>query len=641
MAGLFRVGPWYISDALIMPQNLNEEYTLVVGSTYATIKNSTGQQLALSDNMGFAHNGLIYEVDKVSSPELDVHYVRTPVIETGYIARNRNYNISTNVPDTTSALIGVVIDDTDGEITLDVDPVGGSIFFRSASNFVLSVVDDSFQIDGVPQESPITIGTTTITGIPSNFVSALAMVRESSGLTLPDSPFDSGYNKIVIDVDSEEEVIPAVIATEEEVLFDSSLVFDDFGHGYSKVSNQPIYVSNIGGFTGDPDNPNYRDTDDHTFVIVSGSEFYEYNLTQIGSALNTDTNYIYDLLESTEKVYIGYQRPYTGYVLIDYYFSNQSVADGECASISDTATRTRAIRLKVYADKIVSQYPHADIAHIAPRSFTPDELAVIYPKLQYGAGAFFAPYKLYYYKDYGDRIKVIFNRETSSKYWTLEVFDQTTRWKAVLTSTNGTIINTLSTKYYSRSVTTGIWGIYPVTDPYVLINMRTKRAFDLVADTAETSFSNSAIDIDPKTIKLYTNIMYLNISNVVSSFPQLRLTYSTLAVIELAGFFTEIVFQAASGAIYGRYKNGTDYVYIEKDELLVQMNDIDVNYQFSLTCNISKLIYFDDSGNEQNIAFSDSTLVASEKISMGLMRVYYKNSNTNGFVIASSYEVQE
>lgn len=645
MAGMFKIGPWFVSDALIRPEDLTTEYRLVFGLNYATIKNNTGQQLALNavGVSGFAHNGLIYETEKVTGADLDVHYIRTPAIETGMVVRNGTYSASSNVLDTLDALIGAsVIEDTDSEVSCSVDPSTLTISFLTPEAFTVQTDGSELILDGESVVgNTITVGTITFTADPAVMSTQLSLVRESANIVLPVEPYDAGYNLYTFDLSHTADTVVGLTATEEEVVLAGDTIFDDFGQGHRRIIGEDIYISNLGSYIDDNGTEVYRDTDDHTYISLNGVQVKEYNLTQISSSVNTDLRYVYDLLESTEKVYIAYLRPYSTYVLIDYYFSKTSVADGECAEISDTATATRAIRLKVYADKILSQYAHADIDYIAPKAdLTASEIENAYDKMHYGAGPFFAPYKLYYYRDYGDRIKVVFNRETSSKYWTLEVEDQTTRWKATLTQTNGTLTSTLATKYLQRYRFDGIWGIYPVTNPYVLLNMKTKRAFDRVADTLETSFVNSAIDLDPKTIKLYTNIMYLNIANVVSSFPQLRLTYSTLAVMEMDSKFVEIVFQASSGAIYGRFLEGTNYTYIEKDQLVPLMNSIDANYQFTLTCNISKLVYFDEDGAEQNIPFSDSTLIASENIG-AFKRIYYKNSSSNGFVIASSYEVQE
>ncbi len=644
MAGLFKVGPWFVSSALVRPEDLIVPYVLVFGERYATIKNNTGQQLALSavGTVGFAHNGLVYETEKITSLELDVHFVRTPAIETGIVVRNKRYPKEDNVKDVVSSLVGLHIHESNNsEVSCEVDPSSLTITILAPQVMVISIEDSNLLVDNVVVSESITVGNITISGDAQGFRDALSLHRETSEIVLPSTPYDAGYNKYIFDLDTTSDVIPSLVATEEDVVLEANIVFDDFGQGHRNILGETVYVSSIGSYNLVAGKKVYRDVDDHTFITIVGTEVREYNLTQISSSMNTEDRYMYDLIESTEKVYIAYLRPYSTYILIDYYFSKSDVAKGECAEITDTATATRAIRLKVYKNKIVSQYAHADIEHIAPHDYlSADEILAAHEAMKYGAGAFSAPYKLYYYRDYGDRLKIVFNRETSSKYWTLEVLDQVTRWKATLVQTNGTQKASLATKYMQRYRFDGIWGIYPINNPYVVLNMKTKRAFDNVADTMETSFTNSPLDLDPKTIKLFTNIMYLNICNVVSSFPQLRLTYSTLAVIELSGKFTEIVFQASSGAIYGRFKEGTGYSYIEKDALIDLMNSIDPNYQFSLTCNISKLVYFDESGSEQNIPFSDSTLIASENLGK-LKRVYYKNSNSNGFVIASSYKVEE
>lgn len=641
MAGLFKLGPWLVSSTLIDPSGLKSKYILVIGSDFVTIKNETGQQLALNAarKITFAQDGLIYTTDKVSKTALDVHYVRTPAVEMGLCVFDNSKDKNDNVKLTLEALLGLNIENTNGDqITCSVDPVGSSITFSGTNGFTFSTDGTSFFIDGETVDGgDITHGDIHITGTPAQMMNMLGQNLTTVELSAPDTPYNASYNKYVIDFNNFENTT----ITEEQVNYESKMYFDKFGQGYNKVENSPVYISNICSYVEENGEPDYRNVNDYIYIDVVGNTIKEFNLAKLSAALDTNDYYLYDFVKSSEKLYIGYARPMSSYVRIYYYYSKKSNSDDECSRIEDTPTRKRAIIVNVYKDKIVGQSPDPDISYIEVRDdLTPEEIADAYNKLQKGVGIFYSPYKLYYYRDYGDKVRAIFNRENSTKYWELYIYDQTTRWKTTLTERNGSRRKTLATKYLPRYKYQTIWGIYPAANPYVLLNMKIKRSFDEVADSSETMFINDALDMDAKTIKLFSNVMYINILNVAVSFPRIRLSYSTLALMKIDDKNVEILFQGSSGAIYGRYKDGNNYTYVEKDDLLDMMNSVDPKYEFKLTCNKSKMTYKNAEGGSEVINFANSTIIAAENLG-DLYRIYYKNSNTNGFVIASSYEIQE
>jgi hypothetical protein len=74
------------------------------------------------------------------------------------------------------------------------------------------------------------------------------------------------------------------------------------------------------------------------------------------------------------------------------------------------------------------------------------------------------------------------------------------------------------------------------------------------------------------------------------------------------------------------------------------LNTVNPKYTFDMTCNISSLNYKDLDGNDHVYPFSNSTMIIAEAVNGSggqFFRVYYKNADSYGFILAKEYSIEE
>jgi len=591
-----------------------------------------------SSRIAFKHNDILFKTAKVARGDNNITFVTRPSISKGFVGWYGSFSATAIIHDLLK--MNVIAGFSDFQATIDgaekkITIVDGSTFEWNEAGLLV----DGMTYTGANIVS-VDHGEYTIEFSPEAILSLLSgdfSTINTIDYVAPSTAYDLSYSNIDWDTNTYEEI---------EIEIDYNLLeIDEYGHQYFSVTGYPFYISSASIWFKDG-SPEYLPIDQYSFVAdsVLGLGFAEFSKDHLKAAINTSETYNDGLIECSERTYIGYARVYSSYVYVDYYYIKPQADGDECAQLEDSISYGRACRLKVSATAVTIQNISADVDFVALVDNANDLAAAVYDKIRFGAGCFSSNYKMYSYRDKRDTLEVIFNRESSSKYIKVIIEDQPTRYRSTMNTVSGTKTTT-STKNLGRYSANPVWSIGNTAT----INMPIKKALDNVSDTTETLFTNSALTVNPDTIKIFTRTLYVNILDSISEFPQMNLTYSTFAVvaaIDASGTlgFIQITFQPATGAIYGRIQDGSGYTYLHNTELVEALNVINVNYEFLLTCNISSLNYTDLSGVAKVLPFSNSTMVIAEKVNGGagiFYRVYYKNADSYGFVNAETYEVEE
>jgi len=643
MAYLYKLDNNWVSSALMPLETIFTE-TNIKASTNA-VNIFADNDIALGINIGssriaYKHNDILFKTAKVANGSSNMTYVTRPSIERGFVQWSGSFNRDAILQD----LLAFTIATLDGNLEVDINLTSKTIVATGDFDFSLSWDNTSLIYNGTAvtgdlnitgTDLDITINTDDLYARLNGDFSSMNIVDYDT----PATPFDLSYS--VIDG-------PAGVFTEKEITLDySSLILDDFGHQYFPVDNYGFGVSQA-AIWFPSESPEYLKNDQFSFVRIGvgddAGHFAEFNKDRLKSAVNTSTHYIDGLIECSTKTYIGYARVYSSYVYVDYYYIKTPVGDDECALMSATVSYGRACRVKISNTEITIKNIDSSLDYVALVANANSMAHDAYDKFRFGVGSFKSNYKLYSYRDKRDTLEIVFNRESSSKYVKVVIEDQPTRYKATITVKSGTKTVT-STKTFPRYSSNPLWSLGNTA----VLNIVLKKSFDNVSDTAETLFTNGAITLEPDTIKILTRTLYVNVLDNTYAFPQLNLTYDTLAVVaspdadgDLANL--QINYQPATGAIYGRIAQGSSYDYFEKDALLPMLNAINADYTFAMTCNISSLNYKDLDGNSHVYPFTNSTMIIAEAVngvSGQFYRVYYKNADSYGFILAKEYVIEE
>ena len=642
MAYIYKLDNNWVSSALMPLETIFSDVS--IKATENSVNLFANSDIALGLNVGsrriaYKHNDILFKTATIANGSKSITFVTRPSIERGFVQWSGTFNRELIIKD----LLG---------FDISVSPVNMEFTISSSAKTLVSGSEAPFTITWSATElmyngSPIT-GTPEFTAGDMTFtidtVKLLAFLNGDFALmstvqyATPDVPYDLSYT--VIDGDTS-------LFLEEEITLDyGSLIFDEFGHQYFEVTDYGFGVSQSAIWFPGAENE-YLPNDQFSFVKNAATHdgaFAEFNKDRLRSAVNTTELYQDGLIECSTKTYIGYARVYSSYIYVDYYYIKSTTATDECARLEDTVAYGRACRLKITNTDIIMMNVDSTLEHVALVADAQSMAHDAYDKFRFGVGCFTSNYKLYSYRDTRGYIDIIFNRETSSKYVKVRIEDQPTRYQAVITVKSGTLTTT-TTKNFYRYSTNAIWSLGETA----LINIILKKALDNVSDTAETLFTNGAITLNPDTIKILTRTLYVNILEQAIAFPQLNLTYDTLSVVawpDASGDVQnlQINFQPATGAIYGRIAQGSSYDYFDKDALIGMLNTINPDYSFNMTCNISSLIYKDLDGNEHVYPFTNSTMIIGEAVNGSggqFFRVYYKNADSYGFVVAREYRIEE
>ena len=646
MANIYKLDNNWVSSALIPLETIFSHSTIKGSKSAVNIFTEGENALSLNDGyrrMLYKNSDIIFKVAVISNGSNKMTYVTRPSIERGFVQWNGEFNWVKVISD----LLGITIDDS-----TDNTPEKVEFTIDSPSKTLVSGGDMPFTISW--SSSELTYENSVISGVVSLKADKAQFTIDADKLLArlngdfstittidyktPKTPYDLSY--VLVDGN-------AGLFEEKEIKLDySSLVFDDFGHQYYSVPNYDINVSQKVVWLPN-EHHEYLPEDQFAFVLKANgvkNAFAVFNKDRLKSAVNTDTLFVEGLIRASVRTYIGYVHVYSSHLYVDYYYIKPDTTKDECARLEGNVSYGRACRLKITPTLITMRNVDSTLKHVSLIDNAQSFAYEAYKKLRFGVGCFKSKYKLYSYRDKRDSMEIVFNRESSSKYTKIVIEDQPTRYKATITVKSGTNQRT-HTKHFARHSSHPLW--YLGDTAYV--NTILKRAFDNVSDTVETLFTNGAITLDQESIKILTRTLYVNVLQQTVSFPQLNLTYDTLAVIAFPDSDgnmqnLQINFQAATGAIYGRIMHGSSYDYYEKDTLLSMLNSINPSYKFSMTCNISSLTYTDTDGNDHVYPFTNSTMIIAETVNGvngEFYRVYYKNADSYGFVNANSYKVQE
>jgi hypothetical protein len=641
MANIYKIDNNWISSAL-MPLGTIFADSQIKGSPSA-VNIFTSNDIALGINQGsrriaYKHNNILFKTSTKANGTNNITFVTRPSIAKGFVQWNGTFDWIRIISDLLAIDITVAPDNVDFKI----DGGAKTIVSSGSAPFTISWTDTDLMYEGsiISGQQALTAGdmefsidADRLLLLVNGDFSTINTVEYSA----PETPYDLSYDLI----DGE-----AGLYIEKEIVLDySSLIFDDFGHQYYAVGGYDFGVSQSAIWFPDG-SPEYLPNDQFSFVLEAETEnaFAEFSKDRLRSAVNTGTLYEDGLIESSVKTYIGYARVYSSYVYVDYYYIKIPTTEDECAMLEDTVSYGRACRLKIKNTDITISNIDSSLEHVALVENAQSLAHDAYTKFRFGVGSFKSDYPLYSYRDKRDTLEVIFNRESSSKYIKVTIEDQPTRYRATILVKSGTQSST-TVKNFPRYSANALWSMGNTA----YLNMILKRALDNVSDTVETLFTNSAISLDQDTIKILTRTLYVNILDQDVSFPQINLTYDTLAVVAWPSDDGDILnlqinYQPATGAIYGRIEQGSSYDYFSKDDVVNMLNSINPEYEFEMTCNISSLSYVDLDGNSQVYPFTNSTMIIAEAVngfSGQFYRVYYKNADSYGFVLAKQYTIQE
>jgi len=645
MAYMYKIDNNFVSSALCPLEEVFSSSRIRVSSSALNIFLADNIALGLnigSSRMAYKHNNILFKTAKISEQDKwNVTYVVRPSIDRGFVGWTGSFSPTASLYDLTGidassagGNVEIFLDSADGYIDIAGDRK--SIGWQNSDILVEgSVVSGSYTIDF--SSGSITINTEKMAAMANGDFSSIEVVDLDALAETSDSYYTF--------VDFSEGVFKQELAVDDG----SGPHFDEYSNRYTRIDDSAhpafdVFVSGSAIWLPSK-NPAYLKSDEFEFGFrLSDSSFVLFNTDKLEASFDTSTLYVESLIKCSERVFVGYARVYSSYVYLDYYYVKHDAADGECAALDDTVTLGRACRLKIYSSQIQMMNVDSSLETVELADGVVGNEAEIYSKIRFGVGSFHSDYKLYSYRDRRDYIEVIFNRESSSKYIKVRIDDEQTRYKATITVKSGTQQD-VTTKYFYRYSSTPIWDLGNTAT----LNMHIKRAFDSVSDTAETLYTNGAITLGPESIKILTRALYVNILEQSVDYPQMHLTYDTLSVISTVDDddnikLMEIIYQPASGAIYGRFQDGSTYTVLSKDEMLGILNSVNERYTFDMTCNISKLTYEDLDGNQQEFSFSSSTMVVAEVengVAGTFYRVYYKNVDSYGFVNAKTYSIQE
>ncbi len=641
MANIYKLDNNWVSSAL-MPLGTIFTDSQIKGTSSA-VNIFTSSDIALGINEGsrriaYKHNDILFKTATQTNGSNNITFVTRPSIAKGFVQWNGTFNWLNIIKDLLAIDITVAPEDVD----FTISGTAKTLVSIGTAPFTISWTDTELIYEGsaitgqpslVAGDMEFSINVDTLLLLLNGDFSPINTVE----YVAPETPYDLSYDLI----DGE-----AGIYSEEEIILDyTDLTFDDFGHQYYSVDGYDFGVSQTAIWfpSGDPE---YLPNDQFSFVLnaATPNAFAEFSKDRLRSAVNTGTLYEDGLVETSVKTYIGYARVYSSYVYVDYYYIKIPTTEDECAMLEETISYGRACRLKISNDDITILNIDSTLDHVALVANAQSLAHDAYTKFRFGVGSFKSDYLLYSYRDTRDSVQVTFDRESSSKYIQVTIEDQPTRYQATITVKSGTQ-STTTVKNFPRYSANALWSLGNTA----YLNMILKRSLDNVSDTTETLFTNSAISLDQDTIKILTRTLYVNILEQSVAFPQINLTYDTLAVVAWPNEVGDILnlqinYQPATGAIYGRIEQGTSYDYFSKDAIISMLNSINPVYSFDMTCNISSLIYTDLDGNSQVYPFTNSTMIIAEAVNGfdgQFYRVYYKNADSYGFVLAKQYTIQE
>jgi len=646
MANIYRLDNNWISSALMPLETIFTSSNIRASSSAVNI--FTGGDIALGLNAGsrriaYKHNDILFKTQTKDSGTNNITFVTRPSIEKGFVQWNGSFSWKNILKD----LLSFDITTEPESLDITISSESKTLVSTGEAPFTISWNDTDIMFNDVPftGTGSFTPGTMEFTVDATELLDKLHGEYASIDRVeyqAPTEPYDLSYSLI----DGEEGVY-----REEEIVIDyTDIIFDDYGHQYFVVPDYSFGVSQT-AIWFPSGSPSYLKNDQFSFILAGDianstlpNSFAEFSKDRLRSAVNTSTLYNDGLIECSEKTYIGYVRVYSSYIYVDYYYIKIPVTEDECAQLEESISYGRACRLKISDTDITIRNIDSSLDHVSLVSNATSLAHSAYTKFKFGAGSFKSNYPLYSYRDKRDTLEVTFNRESSSKYIKITIEDQPTRYRATIETRSGTQTST-STKNFPRYSSNAEWSLGSTA----YINMILKRSLDNVSDTTETLFTNGAISLDGDTIKILTRTLYVNILEQAVAFPQLNLTYDTLAVVawpDEEGNLQnlQINFQPATGAIYGRIAQGSSYDYYNKDAMLEMLNSINPIYDFNMTCNISSLTYEDLDGVTQVYPFTNSTMIIAEAIngfSGKFYRVYYKNADSYGFVVAKQYSIQE
>jgi len=637
MSYVYKLDNNYISSALLPIETLFGECVVSVTST--AVNFFANNEIALGLNVGsrriaYKHNGILFKTIVESGASKKMTYVSRPAIDKGFVVWDGEFSSDAIVKDLLCATNITNEDSNSFKIYFNSD--SSSIFIDYAQGSTISYTGDSMSIDGESatgeheislDDISITIDTDRLLSLVNGNYSEYGKIDYTAG------DFDVSYDRIDVENGIFEEVNLSID-------FEGQ-VFDSYGHTYYMVEDKDFAISpEVIWFT---DDDKYLKLDQFAFARHSDDVFELYLKDKIRSSLNASDGYLEGIIECSVRTFVRYAKVYSSYILVDYYYMKTDVPDDECASLDSTSSMKRACRLKIYNDHIVIYGVDDDLEYCRLANGVEDNVAELYDVARFGNGYFKSSYKMYTYTDYGDHTKIIFNRESSSKYIQVEIYDEPSRYKAIITVKNGSRED-VSTKYYKRYYTNPLWSI----GNSAYINVKIKQSFDSVSDSNETLFTNAAITVPSETVKILTRVLYVNINEIDIDVPQKNLSYDAMSLVpyfddtELK--LLEINFQPSTGAIYGRIEESGSYTYKTKDEMIELLNAINERYEFDMTCNISSLVYTGLDGSNKTYEFSNSTVIIAEHVidsAGGYYRVYYKNTDSYGFVNARTFEVVE
>lgn len=637
MAYIYKLDNNMISSSLMPLEEVYDGATIKASenSVNIFIDNSIGMGLNIgSSRMAYKHNDILFKTLKYTNGVWNMTYVTRPSMQRGFVGWNGVFSADGVLQD----LFGIQLSLSE-EYTFKYE--NSTLNIISPSTGAITY-DGEIRLDGdIVSGSTMVIGGETITIDRARLIAILSdpyAAATKVELDSPATPYDLSYEEVDFD--------NMTFIEHEVVINEADFAVDEYNHPYYSVANYDFYVSQSAIWFPNDSNQ-YLSSDQFAFVVNSATTpgaFVEFSKDRLRAAINGPTTYNNGIITCSERVYVGYSKVYTGYVTIDYYYIiKPSSTSGECGLLSDSISYGRACRVTISSTDVVISNIDTSLTLVELNAYAPAKALEIYDKARFGAGSFKSNYKMYTYRDTRGAISVIFNRETTTKYMQLDVVDEPTRYRATLTIRNGTQV-LVSTSNFQRYSSNPEWSIGSTA----MINTILKRSFDNVSDTAETVFTNAAIALQPDSIKIFTGALYINILDQIVNFPQQTMSYDTLAVVSYVDgvdmVSLHINFQPASGAIYGRIQQGTSYDNYDKDQLVAMLNSINDAYNFSLTCNISLLSYADLDDVEHDLAFSNSTMLIAERVNGGddeFFRVYYKNSDSYGFVNAKAYKITE
>ncbi len=534
------------------------------------------------------------------------------------------------------ALFGLDIsDDDNNEIVFSLEYKDNSIefSFEIPESFILSVTGDGKALLDSKEISNIDITKNTVKVKASDIKTVYnKTTTKEIYAQLDESSMSSSEYFIEFDVSSKTIKYKTIELTDCFV--------DRYGAVLRNVKNTDFYA-NISTFYIKSED-RYLGKDEFVMISSSSDTIQSSPKTRIYDVfIDYDSSiksayYNYGFFKSTDKLVPMYAYVSSSYAYISFYRPKASI---DSCTFSDNSSFEEVLKIKVQKNKDI-KITKDKTAKTELIYNSKDFANKLLKSLKHGFGVFSSElFQLKKYRDKGDEINILFNYKNSKNYYSVDIYDETTRYKIVETKKiNGQTQK--KTHYFYRTKKDAE---YELKNTKTVLNMAKKYLIDLETDSDLGHKTINTFKVGPLTVQNVSSVIMVNPDIVSAKFPKIKagsdLFARTLIPDSNGTTFYNIKYQGYSDTIYVEDEDGSR---ISIDTFSKMFNSEVDHYKVEDACAYSELHYKSLSKESVVLEFPISTVFIVEMLNttQGLVyRVYYKNAYDLGVVEALDYEI--